>query len=150
MRRCVSAVSAQAAITGLEGLELKNHKLILSIENQSPQTISFINESSAKISKQINTAEVKNGRYQFATKIIAVKSGSFTINGNLTDAGTGNDCLDKYIACMQNIETQKENAIKACNSAGGSSSAECIAKVEKWADEAKKACLDEFNKCSKK
>ena len=31
-------------VTGLEGLELKNHKLILSIENQSPQTISFIKQ----------------------------------------------------------------------------------------------------------
>ena len=51
---------------------------------------------------------------------------------------------------MQNIETQKVNAIKACNSAGGTSSAECITKVEKWAEEAKKACLDGFNNCSKK
>ena len=130
-------------ITGLEGLSEGDHKIKLTLVNQSPQTIAFTKESSNTITKEINTSSVKNGIYQFNTRIIGVTAGTYGIMASLTLPSTNNPCVDTYLARMEEIKLSKEKAMADCNSA------ECKAKVESETEKLVKACMDEFIKCDK-
>ena len=66
-------------VSGLEGITTTNMNFKLRLENQSPQTISFLKESSNVIVREINTGDVKNGKYEFSTKIIAQSTGPFSV-----------------------------------------------------------------------
>ena len=137
-------------VSGLEGLELRNNSsLKLSLENRSPQTIVFLNENNNVIIKEINVESVKNGKYEFSTRITGLTKGAYTVTANITAPKDDNDCVKKYQDCMAQVKADKEKAIKKCQDAGGSGVDDCITQVNTASAKLEKACLDEFLKCRK-
>ncbi len=133
----------EVKITGLEGLSEVNHKIRLDLVNQSQQTIAFAKESGNTITKEINTSSIKNGVYEFKTRIIGVTAGNYNILASLTLPATNNPCVDAYLARMAEIKASKEKAIADCNNAL------CKANAEAAAEKLEKECADEFLKCEK-
>ena len=129
-------------VSGLEGLSSGNN-LRLTIENLSPQTVVFKNESSNMITKEINTTSVTKGTYELSTRIIGITAGAFNIRASLTQPSTNNPCVDKYLARMEEIKLSKEKAMADCNNAL------CKANAEAAAEKLEKECADEFIKCEK-
>ncbi len=135
-------------VTGLEGIA-PGHTIKVSVENQSPQTITFLKESGNTITKEISAGSASNGSYEFNTRIIAQTAGSFTISANLTAPANDNDCVKKYQDCMAQIKADKEKAIRNCNNGNPTAAAKCIAEVTAASDKLEKACFDDFMKCRK-
>ncbi len=142
--------TVSVVVSGLEGLDLRNRNTLkLSLENQSPQTIIFSNEPGNVITKDINAESVKDGKYEFSTRIAGLTKGSFSITSNVAAPKDDNDCVKKYQDCMAQIKSDKEKAIKKCQDAGGAGVDDCIAQVNTASEKLEKACLDEFLKCRK-
>ncbi len=140
-------------VSGLEGLQENNNGLKLSLENQSPQTVSFMNENNSVIINNINTKSVSNGRYEFSTRIIAQTSGVYSISANLIQPEDGgNPCLKEYNDCISKADEVYEAQAKKCKgeSRGDAKAAEtCLAPFEKARDEQKAACLKTLIECTK-
>ena len=105
----------RVTVNGLNGIQFNSTPVKLNITNQSPQTISFLKETTTLITKEINTNAVTNGVYEFSTRITAVTTGTFTVMASLQS--TGNDCVDKYLERMAQIKTDKGRAIENCKQA---------------------------------
>ena len=137
-------------VSGLENLTTEKLEYKLKLENLSPQTISFLKETGNIISKEINTAAVKNGRYEFSTKIIALTTGTFAVSAALTAAADGNECAKAYKDCVDAVDAKAKAETDAANNASnGTGAGDTIAKITKWANEAKAKCLAEFLECTK-
>jgi hypothetical protein len=135
-------------VSGLEGLDYKKSNLKIRLENQSPQTIVFLKENNVII-KEINAESVKNGKYEFSTRISALTKGAFKVTATITSPKDDNDCVKKYQDCMAQIKANKEIAIKKCQDAGGAGLDDCITQVNTASEKLEKACFDEFLKCKK-
>jgi hypothetical protein len=142
--------TVSVVVSGLEGLDLRNgNTLKLSLENQSPQTIVFSNEPGNVITKDINAESVKDGKYEFSTRIVGLTKGSFSITSNVAAPKDDNECVKKYQDCMVQVKADNEKGIKDCQVVGGKGVDDCIAKVNTSSEKLGKACLDEFLKCRK-
>ncbi len=143
-------VSINVVVNGFDGLAADKMNFKLRIENLSPQTISFLKQSGNVIVRDINPKSVKEGKYEFSTKIIALSSGVFTVSANLTAAADANECAKNYKDCVDAVEAKaKAETDKANESSNGTGASETIAKINKWAAEAKAKCLAEFLECQK-
>lgn len=135
-------------VSGLENLDYKKSNLKIRLENQSPQTIVFLKENNVII-KEINAESVKNGKYEFSTRISALMKGAYTVTATITSPKDDNDCVKKYQDCMAQIKADKEIAIKKCQDAGGAGLGDCITQVNTASEKLEKACFDKFLKCKK-
>lgn len=142
--------TVSVVVSGLEGLDLRNGNVIkLSLENQSPQTIAFLNEINNVIIKEIKEGSVNNGNYEFSTRIVGVTKGSYSITATVAAPKDDNGCVKKYQDCMAQVKGDKEKTIKKCQDAGGAGLDDCIAQVNTASEKLEKACLDDFLKCRK-
>ena len=138
-------------VNGLENLDLNNNNFKIRLENQSPQTISFMKAGSNVITKELNAGSVKNGVYEFSTKVIAITTGVFTVSANLTTAADANECAKNYKDCVDAVDAKaKTETDKANASSNGTGALETIAKIIKWATEEKAKCLAGYLECTKK
>ena len=139
-------------VSGLEGITTTNMNFKLRLENQSPQTISFLKESSNVIVREINTGDVKNGKYEFSTKIIAQSTGPFSVQALFFKPVSKNPCVDDYYDCVKNADETYESESKKCAfRANGNklSASTCQATLIKTREEKKAECLQTLIRCMK-
>ena len=142
----------KVTVNGLEGLAAEQMSYKLNVENQSPQTISFLKESGNVIVRDINTASVKNGKYEFSTKIIAQSSGPFSVQAVFFKPVSKNPCVDDYYDCVKNADDVYESKSKKCvfTATGNKRIAStCQAVLIKEREESKAACLQALINCMK-
>ncbi len=139
------------AVSGLEGLDLSNgNTLNLTLENNSPQTVVFPGEPGNVIIKEINAESVRDGIYEYSTRIEGVTTGGFSITSTVAAPRDDNACVKKYQDCMAQVKTSKDAAIKKCQDAGGDGLGDCLLRADNAAADLAKVCLDDFLKCRKK
>ena len=142
----------KVTVNGLEGLTKTDINFKLRVENQSPQTISFLKETGNVIEKEINTEAVKNGKYEFSTKIIAQSSGPFSVQALFFKPVSKNPCVDDYYDCVKNADAEYESeSQKAVFSANGNSKSAATkqATLIKAREEKKAACIQILIRCMK-
>ena len=138
----------KVTVNGLEGLTKDNLNFNLRVENQSPQTISFLKESGNVISKKINTTAVKNGWYEFSTKIIALATGTFAVSAKLTDAKK-DSCQQIYETEWASILEQESVGKEKCKNSGNATPDDCYLKLKTRIDKLKSDCMQAFINCQK-
>ena len=139
-------------VSGLEGLAADNMNYKLRVENLSPQTISFLKESGNVIEKEINTKAVKNGQYEFSTKIIAQSTGSFSVQALFFKPAGKNPCVDTYYDCIKFVDEDYEYKSRNCTfyaTGKKAPAATCQAQLIKEREERKAACLQQLRDCFK-
>ena len=137
-------------ISGLENLTTEKLNYKLRLENLSPQTISFLKESGNVINKEINTAAVKNGKYEFSTGIIAQSTGSFSVQALFFKPVSKNPCVDAYYDCVKFADEDYEYKSRNCAfyaTGKKAPAATCQAKLIKEREERKAACLQALRDC---
>lgn len=142
----------KVTVSGLEGLATEQMNYKLNVENQSMQTISFLKETGNVIVRNINTAAVKNGKYEFSTKIIAQSSGPFSVQAVFFKPVSKNPCVDDYYDCVKNADDVYESKSKKCvfTATGNKRTAStCQAALIKEREESKAACLQVLINCMK-
>jgi hypothetical protein len=140
--------TVNVTINGLENLKAEKINYKLSLENLSPQTISFLKESGNVITKEINTGSIKNGTYEFSTRIIALTTGVFTVSANLT-APEKSDCQLTYEKEMASINDQEIEGKKRCDETKGSGLDDCLLKLDTIIKDLKNKCRDAYLACIK-
>jgi heme/copper-type cytochrome/quinol oxidase subunit 4 len=139
-------------INGLENLKTENLNYKLSLENLSPQTISFLKESGNVIEKEISAKAVKNGKYEFSTKIIAQSTGSFSVQALFFKPAGKNPCVDAYYDCIKFADEDYEYKSRNCTfyaTGKKAPAATCQAQLIKEREERKAACLQQLRDCFK-
>ena len=131
------------SVTGLEGIGNNGTTLKLSLTNQSPQTIAFTKETGNVITKEINAKTIKNGSYEFSTRIIALTAGVFTVGANIADPKNSTDCANNYIECIKKADADYERESKKCTTAA--CTALCISTTKGIKD----ACYTVYQNCLK-
>ncbi len=137
-------------VSGLENLTTEKLNYKLRLENLSPQTISFVKEGGNVVTKEINTTAVKNGQYQFSTKMIALSSGSFSVQALFFKPVSKNPCVDAYYDCVkfadEDYEYKSRNCAFYANGKKGPA-ATCQAKLIKEREERKAVCIQALRDC---
>ena len=139
-----------ATVSGLDGF---TGNLTLTLENQSPQTIAFVKGNNTAIVREINSTSVKNGIYEFSTKIVALSTGIYAIGAKLTQPDDGgNPCVRAYLDCLKAADDAYEVGHQKCKAEGRGEGAAltCLAPYEKARTDAQAECLKKFQECGKK
>jgi hypothetical protein len=139
-------------VSGLEGLAADKMNYKLRVENLSPQTISFLKENGNVIEKEINSKAVKNGQYEFSTKIIAQSTGSFSVQALFFKPASKNPCVDDYYDCVKSADADYDYKSRNCafTATGNKRTAStCQALLIKEREERKAACLQTLINCMK-
>ncbi len=142
--------TVRVSVSGLGGLSTN---LKLSLENQSPETISFVKQNNSMIVKNIDTRQVKNGIYEFSIRIVATTAGVYAISAHLTQrADGGNPCVRSYLDCLKTTDDAYETGAQKCKAEGrgAGAAASCLAPYEKQKSDAQAECLKKFQDCGKK
>ncbi len=141
-------VTVNIVVNGLDGLTADKMNFKLRLENLSPQTISFLKEPGNVIVRDINTKAVKDGKYKFSTKIIAITTGAFTVSANLT-APEKSDCTIAYETEWASIIQQEKDGKKKCEETKGSGLDDCLLKLNTIIKDLRSKCQAAYLDCIK-
>jgi len=73
----------KVTVSGLGGLSGNEYPIPLEITNQTPSVIRMVDANGNYISREIEYSKVKNGQFQFNTKVVANLNGTFQIKAVL-------------------------------------------------------------------
>lgn len=130
-------------VTGLEGINTGTRPAQVIINNFSPNTIQFSNESGNTITRNISNNEIKNGTYNTTAGITATNSGAFSVSADVTAKGA-KECREAYKNCLDKAAADRAACIQKCN---GAQKWACINDCEQTYRKQVTKCFEEYIKC---